>query len=64
MYEKYDEGFVYYVDKKQRRRLIVRKDNREAVIRAHLDTPFGWYLDSGEDNVYNCREILLEEYGQ
>lgn len=57
LYEKDEEGFIYYVDKKQRRRLIVPKDNREAVIRAHHDTPFG-----GHQGVERTTSTIAERY--
>lgn len=56
-YEKDEAGYIYFVDRKGRRRLIVPADNREAVISAHHDTPFG-----GHQGIERTNELIKERY--
>lgn len=56
-YEKDEEGYIYYVDNRGRRRLIVPQDNRRAVMGAHHDTPFG-----GHQGIERTTEVIKERY--
>lgn len=56
-YEKDDEGYVYFIDGKQRRRLVVPAAKTDAVMRAHHDTPFG-----GHQGIDRTTELIKERY--
>lgn len=56
-YEKDDQGYLYYIDNKNRRRLIVPKDNRMKIIEAYHDTPFG-----GHQGIDRTTDIIKERY--
>lgn len=56
-YEKDSEGYVYYIDKRGRRRLVVPKQNRNDVMSAHHDTPFG-----GHQGVDRTIELIKDRY--
>lgn len=54
-YEKDEAGFVYYIDNRGRRRLVVPKTNRNDVMSAHHDTPFG-----GHQGIERTTELIKE----
>ena len=56
-YEKDDQGYIYYVDKRNRRRLVVPKDNTEKIMKAYHDTPFG-----GHQGIDRTTEVIKERY--
>lgn len=56
-YEKDEDEFIYFVDTKGRRRLIVPQDNRKAVMQAQHDTPFG-----GHQGIERTTELIKERY--
>lgn len=56
-YEKDNEGYLYYIDNKGRRRLIVPKENRIKIMEAYHDTPFG-----GHQGIDRTTDIIKERY--
>lgn len=56
-YEKDEAGFVYYIDNRGRRRLVVPKTNRNDIMSAHHDTPFG-----GHQGIERTTELIKERY--
>lgn len=56
-YEKDSQGYLYYRDKRNRRRLIVPKENQKKVLEAYHDTPFG-----GHQGIERTSDLIKERY--
>lgn len=56
-YEKDDQGYLYYIDNKGRRRLIVPKENQQQILEAYHDTPFG-----GHQGIDRTSDLIKERY--
>lgn len=56
-YEKDNQGYLYYRDNRDRRRLIVPKENQRKILEAYHDTPFG-----GHQGTDRTTELIKERY--
>lgn len=54
-YEKDAEGYLYYIDDKERRRLIVPVENQAKIMEGYHDAPFG-----GNQGVYRKISVIKE----